>query len=267
MLRLPRRRERSRRRPRRARYTCWHRGHYQNQQYSVNRARQRLGAFAETHGELVGDVGHELDEQGAEERAAERGEPAHNDADEKGQRKGKPEALTRDETDGERAQAPGYARIERADGEARRLVERGVDPHRLGVDRLIANGDQRPPNPPAHEIARSPIERRGTGEANEVQPLVGGERNPGGNAGLREGQALRAAGQGVEALVAQDLRGCDGEREGRKRKIKAAEPQRGKTEQKARDEAYDAGYRDRRPVRPAELHHQDRRAIAADGEK
>src|SRR5580693_6681883 len=212
MLRLPRRRERSRRRPRRARYTCWHRGHYQNQQYSVNRARQRLGAFAETHGELVGDVGHELDEQGSEKRTAERGEPAHDDADEKGQRKGKPEALRRDETDRERAQAPGYAGIERADAEARSLVERGVDSHRLGSDRLIANGDQRTPNTPPHEVERGPIERRGAGEANEVQPLIGGQSNPERHGGLREREALRTAGECVKALVTQDLWGCDGER-------------------------------------------------------
>src|ERR1700733_4898119 len=182
-------------------------------------------------------------------------------------RKGKPEALGRHETDRERAQAPGYAGIERADPEAGRLVERSVDPHRLGGDRLIANGDQRPPNTPPHEVARSPIERRGACEANEIQPLVGGERNPEGHARLREGQALRAPSQRVEAFVAQDLRGCDGEREGGKRKIKAAEPERGKAEQKAGDKAHDAGKRDRRPVGKAELHHQDRRAIAADGEK
>ena len=72
---------------------------------------------------------------------------------------------------------------------------------------------------------------------------------------------------GVEAFVDEHLRGCDGEREGGEREIKAAEPERGKTEQKAGDEAHDAGQRDSRPVRQAEFRHQDRRPIAADGEE
>src|SRR3984885_4536637 len=92
-FRLPRGCKRSRRRPRRARYACRHRGHYQNKQGSVNRARQRLGAFAKTHGELVGEIRHELDKQGAEKRAAKRSESAHDDSDEKGERQRKPEAL------------------------------------------------------------------------------------------------------------------------------------------------------------------------------
>ena len=78
---------------------------------------------------------------------------------------------------------------------------------------------------------------------------------------------MRAAGEGVEPLVAQDLRGRDRERESGEREIKAAEPERGKAEQKARDEAHDAGQRDRRPIRQAELRNQDRRPVAADGEK
>src|ERR1700722_16785542 len=85
--------------------------------------------------------------------------------------------------------------------------------------------------------------------------------------GLHERQPLRAPGEGVEALVAQDLRGCDREREGGEREIKAAEPERRKAEQKAGDEAHNAGQRYRRPVRQSEFRDQDRRPAPADGEE
>ena len=126
---------------------------------------------------------------------------------------------------------------------------------------------ERPPDPPPHKVPRRPVERRARGEAHEIEPLVRGQTEPDGRLRLDEREALRAAGEGVEALVAEDLRGCDREREGGEREIKAAEPERGKAEQKAGDEAHDAGQRDGRPVRQAEFRYQDRRSVAADGEK
>src|SRR3984957_4511335 len=167
-LRLSRRGEYPRRGPRRSRCSSRQRGHYQNQQYSVNRARQRLGAFAETDGQLVGDVGHELDEQRSEQGAPKGSKSADDDANQKGKRERKSEAPRRDEADSDRAQAPSHPSVERADAEACGLVERRVDPHRLGSDRMIANGDQRPPDPPPHEVPRGPVERHGAGEADEV---------------------------------------------------------------------------------------------------
>src|SRR6185437_156140 len=49
--------------------------------------------------------------------------------------------------------------------------------------------------------------------------------------------------------------------------IEAAEPERGKAEQKAGDEADDAGDRNRRPIRDAELRHKDRGSVPADREE
>ena len=180
--------------------------HDQDQQRAVDRARQRLGALAESDRKLVGDIRHELDEQGAEQNAAERRQPADHDPDQKGEREREPEALGRNEADGERAQSPRDAGIERADAEARRLVERRIDAHRLGGDRLVADGDQRPPDASARQIPRRPVERRGADEADEIEPLVGVEPEPERRERLGERKPLRAAGEGVEARVAEDLR-------------------------------------------------------------
>ena len=51
--------------------------------HAVDRARQRLGALAEIDRKLVGEIGHEFDEQCAEQHAPERGEAADDDADQK----------------------------------------------------------------------------------------------------------------------------------------------------------------------------------------
>src|ERR1700722_16176743 len=85
--------------------------------------------------------------------------------------------------------------------------------------------------------------------------------------GLHERQPLRAPGEGVEALVTQDLRGRHGECESGECEIKSAEPERRKAEQKTGYEARNAGQRYRRPVRQPEFRYQDRRPIAADGEE
>ena len=123
------------------------------------------------------------------------------------------------------------------------------------------------PTRPADEIARRPVERRRAGEAEEIEPLIGVERQAERGVRLRELQAHRAAGIGVEPLVDEDLRRSDSEREGRQRQIEAAEPESGKAEQKAGDEAHDAGQRNGRPVRQAEFRYQNRRPIAANGEE
>ena len=171
--------------------------------------------------------------------------PTRNDSD-----SGKPEAFRRHEADRERAQAPRDAGIERADAEAGRLVERGVDAHRLGRDRVVADRDQRAADPAADEIARRPSTaappRR---QADEIEPLVGVQRQAERRVRLRQLHALRAAGPGVEALVGEHLRRRDGEREGREREIEAAEAQRRKAEQEARAEADEARERNRRPNR------------------
>ena len=94
-------------------------------------------------------------------RAAEGAKTADDDANQKAERKGQAEALRRNEADRDCAQTPGDARIERAHAEAGGLVQRRIDPHRFGGDRLIAKGDERTPDPPAHQVARGPVERGG----------------------------------------------------------------------------------------------------------
>ena len=79
---------------------------------------------------------------------------------------------------------PADAGVERADAETGRLVERRVDAHRLGGDRLVADRDQRPADAPADEISRRPVEDRRANEADEVEPLVGGQRQPNGACGF-----------------------------------------------------------------------------------
>ncbi len=78
---------------------------------------------------------------------------------------------------------------------------------------------------------------------------------------------MRTAGVGVEALVGEDLRRRDGEREGRERQIEAAEPERRKAEQKAGAEADEAGEGNRGPVGHTEFRRENRRPVAANGEE
>src|SRR3954470_21975482 len=57
----------------------------------------------------VGDVRHELDEQGAVDGTGDRGEPADHDADEESDRDENVEAVGRDELDGDRTERAGDA--------------------------------------------------------------------------------------------------------------------------------------------------------------
>ena len=62
----------------------------------------------------------------------------------------------------------------------------------------------------------------------------------------------------------QQLRHRHGEGEGRQREVDAGQPQRGKTEQEADDEADDAGGRQRQDVVDAAVFDQDRGSVGAD---
>jgi len=97
--------------------------------------------------------------------------------------------------------------------------------------------------------------------------LVGAQGQAERGVGLGNLQTHRAAGIRVEPRVGKHLRGRDGEREGRQRQIEAAEPQGGKAEQESRAKAHRTRDRNRDPIRDAELRHQNRRPIAADGEE
>src|SRR5207247_11301276 len=73
---------------------------------------------------LVGDVRYELDEERAVESAADRGEAAHHDADEKDDRKEDAEAVGGDELHGERSKGARDAGEHGRYSECKRLVER-----------------------------------------------------------------------------------------------------------------------------------------------
>src|SRR2546422_5490459 len=122
-----------------------HRVHEDDQEDAIDGPGRGLG-------NLLGPVGHELDEQPAEDGARDRREPADDDADEERDRQEHVEGVGRDERDSERAQRPRHARVRGADAEGQRLVERAVHAHRLGGDRVVADRDDRPPRPAPQEI-------------------------------------------------------------------------------------------------------------------
>ena len=145
------------------------------------------------------------------------------------------------------------------------LYERGVDAHRLRRDRLVADRDHAPGRcGRAAGSSRARTARPRPGEREEIEPLVLSSGSPNGASGLTMTMPCDAAGPLLEALVFQDLRHRDAEREGGEREVQAFEPQRRQAEQEAGDEADHAGDRDRRPVRHAGLVHQDRRRVGAD---
>src|SRR5206468_1786680 len=76
-----------------------HRVHEDDQEDAIDGPGRGLG-------NLLGPVGHELDEQPAEDGARDRREPADDDADEERDRQEHVEGVGRDEPDSERAQLP-----------------------------------------------------------------------------------------------------------------------------------------------------------------
>ena len=116
-------------------------------------------------------------------------------------------------------------------------------------------------------VSCRPVERGRAEETDQIDPLVCVQAETEGRMRLRQRHALRAAGQRVEALVAEDLRSRDRKRKGRQGEVETAEAQRGKAEQESGAEADEARNRNSGPIGEAELHRQDRRAVAADGEK
>ena len=67
-----------------------HQEHHGDQDHTVHRAGRRLG-------DLLGNVGHELDERPAEDRTADRRNAAHDQTDEEVDRDEDAEAVRRDE--------------------------------------------------------------------------------------------------------------------------------------------------------------------------
>src|SRR6185312_14638462 len=118
----------------------------------------------------------------------------------------------------------------------------------------------------AQQIPADDIKRDRDREAEEIEPLILVERQHR-RVRLIEHDALHAAGQRRDAIIVQELRRRDGEREGRQREIEAFEAQRRQTEEKTDDETERAGDRDCHPIGHANLRDEDRRRIRADREK
>src|SRR3989475_6090984 len=215
--------------------------------------------------DLVGDVRDELDEQRAVESAADRGEAAHHDADEKDDRKEDAEAVGGDELHGERSKGARDAGEHGRYSECKRLVERVVDPHRLGRDVLVADRNQGAPDAATQQVPAEQKHEQRHPQSEEVQPPVRLQRNSERGFGFRDDDALHAAGPLLEVMVLQQLRHRHAEREGGEREIKPLQAQRRQPEQEPGDEADAAGGRHYRPVRRACLVDEDRRAVGAQG--
>src|SRR5690606_33198100 len=102
---------------------------------------------------LVGDIRYELDEESTIDRTRYVSQPADYAADEKRDRQKDREAVGRDELYRDGTQGTGYAGEHRRYAEGERLEHRVVHAHRLGRDRLFANGDDRPPDAATQQVA------------------------------------------------------------------------------------------------------------------
>src|SRR2546428_2479391 len=237
---------------------CGHQVHETDHEHAENRPGGGLR-------DLVGDVRDELDEQRAVESAADRGEAAHHDADEKDDRKEHAEAVGGDELHGERPKGARDAGEHGRYSECKRLVERVVDAHRLGGDVLVADRNQVAADAATQQVPAEHKHEQRHRQGEEVQPPVRLQRNSERGFGFREDDALHAAGPLLEVMVLQQLRHRYAEREGGEREIKPLQAQRRQPEQKPGNEADAAGGGHYRPVRRACLVDEDRGAVGAQG--
>ncbi len=234
-----------------------HQIHERDQEHAVDRPGRRFR-------DVIGDVGDELDEHGAEDRARDRGKPADHDADQERDRKEEAEAVGRHEADRQRAQRAADAGIERAHPEGERLVERRIHAHRGGRGRMIADGDQRAADAAAQDAEPHQEHCERHREREQIEPLVRANGQAERRRRLEDDDPLHPAGPFLDALVFEQLGRRDREREGGEREIEPFEPQRRQPEQEARDQANEAGGRKGRPVRKIPTVHHDRRDIGAD---
>src|SRR5882762_4974762 len=215
--------------------------------------------------DLVGDVRDELDEQGAVDSPADRGEAPHHDADQEDDGQKDVEAVGRHVLHRDRAQGPRDAGVHGRYAECKRLVERVVDAHRLGGYVLVADRDQGAPDAAAQQVPAEQKHEQRHSQSEEVQPPVRVQRNSERGFGFRDDDALHAAGPVLEVMVLQQLRHRHAEREGGEREIKPLQAQRRQPEQEPGDEANAAGGGHYRPVRRARLVDEDRGAVGAQG--
>src|SRR3989454_1067588 len=149
--------------------------------------------------------------------------------------------------------------------ECKRLVERVVDPHRLGRDVLVADRNQGAPDAATQQVPAEQKHEQRHPQSEEVQPPVRLQRNSERGFGFRDDDALHAAGPLLEVMVLQQLRHRHAEREGGKGEVKPLQAQSRQPEQEPGDEADAAGGGHYRPVRRARLVDEDRGAVGAQG--
>ena len=240
-------------------HSCRQHVHEQDQDRAVDHGRERLV-------DIRGVDRHELDEQRAEHRAADGRQAADDDCGQERERQREAERFRRDEADRDREHRPADAGVRGAERERACLVGGEVDAERLGGDLVVTDRDQRAADAPAHHPGGEQEHRDRDREAQQIQPLVVGQKaRPAGDHGCRRGQTLRAAGEPVEAL--DQLRRRHRQSERHQREVEAAQAQRRDPEREAGGEADRGCHRDRRQMRPARLRHQDRRHVGAEREE
>src|SRR3984893_11249949 len=155
---------------------------------------------------VLGDVGHEQNEQAAEKRAGDRADAADDESDEERDRKQEGKAVRRHELDGERAERAGDAGIERAQAEGQRLVKLDRNTHRARGDGIVADRHHGAAAAAVHKIIGAEENQEGHRGSKEIEPLIRIEGQAERCIWFVQYDALHTAGPGFEWRRLQDLR-------------------------------------------------------------
>ncbi len=167
-----------------------HEIHEKDQEHAVDRPGRGLG-------DLLGEVGDEHDDQAAEDRTGDRRESPDHDSDQEGDREEEVERVGRDELDRDRAERPATPVYSALTPNVSDLYERGVDAHRAGRDRVVADRLDRAPGAPAQQVPGAHEKHQHHGEREVVQPTVLRDGQAERRVGLGDRHALHAAGPGA----------------------------------------------------------------------
>ena len=142
-----------------------------------------------------------------------------------------------------------------------------ADVHAAGPGRPLAvpDGDQRPAEAAAGQVGRQQQHQRGHRQAEQVEPLVGVDREPARHRRLRHRQAGDAAGDRLGPLDHRPDRDREGERD--QRQVEPAQPHRRNPERQPDQERHRGRHRHGQQVRQAGLGQHGRRGVRADGEE
>src|SRR5262249_15417224 len=173
--------------PREARGPARHDVDDQDQDNAVYRPGQALG-------DLLGDVGHEQNKQAPDQRTGDRANATDHEAHEQRDRQEERKTVRCDELYRNRPERAGDPGVERADPEGERLVEGDVDAHRARRDRILADGDDGPASAAAHQTDGARVEHDRNRDGEEIQPLIGIDRQAERRVRLDDHHALDTAG-------------------------------------------------------------------------